>query len=436
MKTKAVIGWLVLIGISLLPAVCLILFGYEINEFVGYASITHTFGELTGLVAMTMMALTFVLSTRWKFIENVFNGLDKVYIAHGVLGGTALTLILLHPILLVLKFIPSNFKQAAIYLLPSNSWSVNFGIIALIGMIFLIYITLFTRMKYNRWKFTHEFLGVVFIFAVLHIFLVPGDVAQDGIFRGYYIYAILVSLIGLGGFSYSLFLKNRFAKAAVYTIQKIVKKGRTHEISLIAEHKPISYKAGQFIFLRFYNKSLGKEPHPFSIASSSNNPSLKVIIKELGDFTAKLIHLKIGDKVSVEGPYGRFNYHDGKKDQVWLAGGIGITPFIGMAGDLAKKIRFNHKVDLYYSARDENEFIGLQELKDFEANNNKFTLIPWTTESKGYIDANVISKHSGDILEKEFYLCGPNSFKHGITKSLIKFGVSKRDIHTEEFDFK
>lgn len=437
MKYKKLFGWLIIIILSMIPFFLWYFLGSGTESFSNYSSITHSLGEIFGLVGMTMFALTFILSTRISFIEDIFDGLDKVYIAHGVLGGTALTLILFHPIFLVLKFVPGNLRQAALYLLPSSYWSINFGIIALIGMIFLIYLTLFTKIKYHKWKFTHEFLGLIFLFAILHIFLVRGNASQDDIFTGYYIYATIVSLIGFSAFSYSLFLKDRLFKAAVYRIGAITKKNaHTYEINLIPEHKPISYKSGQFVFLRFYNKNLGKEPHPFSIASRSDSPVLKIIIKNLGDFTSKLIHLNVGERVSIEGPYGRFNYKIGEKDQIWLAGGIGITPFIGMSEDMNNKLRFKNKVDLYYSVKSRDDFIGLDELKKFESNTPKFKFIPWVTEIDGYIELKDISKISGNIKNKEFYLCGPNSFKNSLKDSLINAGISKKDIHTEEFGFR
>src|SRR3989344_2497840 len=378
MKSKIFYGWFVIIVLSLIPVLLWFVLGPGDKELTGLASTTHSLGELTALVAMTMFALTFILSTRISFIEDIFGGLDKVYIAHGILGSTSLMLILFHPILLVLKFIPSDIKQAALYLLPSSHWSVNFGIIALVGLIFLIFLTLFTKIKYNYWKFSHEFLILVFIITILHIFLVRGDASQDNIFTGYYIYASIVSIIGIFGFSYSLFIKNRLFKAATYRIKSIIKmNNNTYEITFIPDHKPISYKSGQFIFIRFYNKKLGKETHPFSIASKSNSPMIKIIIKVLGDYTNKMQHLKIGDKVSLEGPYGRVNYErKGDKDQIWIAGGIGITPFIGMAEDLRNN-NIKNNIDLYYSVKNSSDLVGIEELNEIASITNKFRIIPW-----------------------------------------------------------
>jgi predicted ferric reductase len=431
MKTKTIIGWSIIICIALIPTLILFVFGPG-NKFADYGATTHALGQVAALTGITIFALTFILAMRLAFVEDIFGGLDKVYIAHGILGGTALILVLFHPILLVLKFIPSNMPLAAAYLLPSAYWSVNFGIIALLGLILLLAITLFIKIRYHTWKFTHEFLGLVFIFAVFHMFLVRRDASQDYIFKGYYVFATVVAIIGLGGFIYSLFLKNRFKKSASYFIKSITKRDTSYELVLTPERKPLSYQSGQFVFVRFYNKALSTEAHPFSIASRSNNPEIRIIIKSLGDFTSQLNCLSKGDKVSLEGPFGRFNFNrEGNKGQVWVAGGIGITPFLGMAEDIKNTTR---PIDLFYSVKEEKEFIGLDELQAIAAKTKKFRVFPWITKTKGYITLDAIKKQSG--LDKEFYLCGPASMKKSIIADLKKAGISDDHIYSEEFTFK
>lgn len=435
-QIKMTLGWAVLLIISAVPVLLWAYLGPGWGEFNGYSSTTHAIGELAGLVGMTLFALTFVLSTRIKWIEDVFGGLDKVYIVHGILGGSALILILFHPIFLVLKFIPNSVNLAAKYLLPSSYWSVNFGIIALVGLIFLIAITLYSRLRYNLWKFTHEFLGLMFIFAVLHIFLVRGNISQDNIFNYYYWYAGIVSAIGVSAFSYSLFLKDRLIKNAVYSVSALRQKGDVFEIEMSADHKPISYKSGQFVFLRFYNEKLSKEAHPFSIASKSNSEKIKVVVKKLGDYTSRLEHLRVGDKVSIEGPYGRFDFREFKdKNQIWIAAGVGITPFIGMVDDFVDG-NFENKVDLYYTAKSKDDFIDYEKHMAAEQKKNKFKFIPWASSTKGRLDVGHIEKISGDLKDKEFFICGPEGFKDSIMNGLIKKGIRKSRIHEEAFDFR
>ncbi len=423
MKNKILLAWTCVFLIGFIPAFLLFFFGPG-----DYSSLTHTLGQLSGLIGMTFFALTFILSTRMGLIENLFGGLDKVYRVHGVLGALSLILLLFHPIFLVLKFVPENLKLAAAYILPGGAISVDLGIFALLGMILLITVTLYFKIKYQKWKFSHEFFGFFFLLAVLHIFLIRSVIARDYIFEGYYIYAAVVSIIGVSGFFYSLIIRKKI-KSKTYRITKILSHRNGTEIQLIPLIKGIIFRAGQFVFVTF--PQISKEAHPFSIASSSKKEQLTIIIKSLGDFTSKLHLLKEGDLVNVEGAYGRFHYSSSFSQEVWVAGGIGITPFLGLAEDL--KDHPSGKVDLYYSVKTSEEFIHLEELRAIAKSHPNFRIFPWITAQKGYINLAEIEKNSSG---KDYYLCGPESLKSSIEIDLIKKGFPSEHIHHERFAFK
>lgn len=436
MNMKTVFGWIAILAISLSPVFLWNSYGAGFAGMTDYDSVVHVLGELFGLVGMNMFALTFVLATRIGWIEDVFGGLDKVYMTHGILGGTALILIMAHPIFLVLKFIPDNVTQAALYLLPSSYWSVNFGIIALLGMMALIFITLFTKMKYQHWKFTHEFLGLMYFFAVLHIVLVRDTVAVDNIFDGYPLYAAIVSLVGLLSFAYSLFLKNRIFRNAIYSVRSMQEENGMFHIVLEPENKPIQYRSGQFVFVRIYNEKISKEAHPFSIASKSNDQYISIVVKKLGDYTSELGHIEVGDKVALEGPYGRFLYQKkDQRDQIWIAGGIGITPFLGMALDLVQNTEFTKKVTLFFSVKSRKDLIGLHVLQEIEKRIDRFRCVPWVSDDKGWLTVDTIADTCGeDFSATEFFLCGPPQLKSAVIDGLQNRRVPKRRIHEEAFD--
>ncbi|MBI5391329.1 hypothetical protein HZB02_07630 [Candidatus Woesearchaeota archaeon] len=252
-----------------------------------------------------------------------------------------------------------------------------------------------------------------------------------------YFYASAVAVIGMSAFAYSLFLKIRMFKNAIYKVSSIVQRSPVYEISMVPEHKPISYTSGQFIFVRFFNEKLSRESHPFSIASKSNAPQLTILVKQLGDFTSKLEHLQVGDKVAIEGPYGKFNYQAAQsRNQVWIAGGIGIVPFLGMTQDLEDGLMPSYTVHLYYSVSDDADFIGLNMLNTLAATANNFRFIPWNSKRQGRLDAAAIYQLSGRFKDRDFFLCGPPPFKDSIVTSLLKQGVPNSRIHEEVFDFR
>lgn len=435
MRFKTFLAWFVLLFLGFAPILPWAFLGNNLDTLT-YDYLTHGIGQVAGLVGMSMFALTFILSARIKFIENAFGGLDKVYIVHRVFGSLALIMILLHPIFLVIKYIPENFQIAASYLFPFHAFSVDLGIFALIGMVFLIFLSFYTQIKYNYWKISHKFLGIIFFMAVFHVFLIRGVATRDLVFTGYYLYAVIVTIVGSIGY-FMITIKNITKRKANYIIDSITQKESYFDIILSPIKEPITFRAGQFFFLRFFNKNISTEPHPFSVAAESNNNNLRFVIKNLGDFTQKLSTLKKGDKVAADGPYGRFNNKKSKLDRVWIGGGIGITPFIGMSKDLLK-IKTDFKVDLYYCVSKSEELIDEEKFKQIQIDtNNKFNFIPWISKERGYLNLEEIKKISGTNLNnKIYYICGPENLKSSIINGLLELGISKDKIFEEEFNFK
>ena len=386
-QTKIFLGWTGIILISLIPVFLFFAFGSGASSFRDFSSSLYTLGRIFALVGVTLFTLNFILSTRLRFLEEIFGGLDKVYLVHGIIGGLAFMFILAHPIFIVANLIPKHIVQAAGYFIPGGILSLDFGLIAIVGLITLIFVTFFTRMKYNRWKFTHEFMGGIFILVILHMLLIDDSVAIDNIFIGYNLFVLIIALIGGSAIFYSWIIRKKYIEHPMYKIENIKIDNKIIELQLNPESKKLDYKSGQFVFLRFYNEKLSKEPHPFSISSKSNDKTIKVFIKESGDFTEQLKILKIGDKVSIEGPYGKFNFKNfDKKEQIWIAGGIGITPFIGMIEEL--KENKEYKIDLFYTFK-ENHIIDEKILDEIKKTDNlKFT--PWNSQKRGHIKIDSI----------------------------------------------
>jgi predicted ferric reductase len=129
------------------------------------------------------MCCTIVLSTRWRFLERFFGGLDKVYQVHKRLGRWSFFLILFHPVFIAvdrLPDVPAFFRAMWLYQPEGDLylWGQNFGVLALIGFAILVTLTLWVKIAYHRWKRTHEFFGLVLVIIIAHIFLVNADVAR------------------------------------------------------------------------------------------------------------------------------------------------------------------------------------------------------------------------------------------------------------------
>ncbi len=130
------------------------------------------------------------------------------------------------------------------------------------------------------------------------------------------------------------------------------------------QRKSLSHHAhaGQFLFVKFEGEKGLDESHPFTISSAPSDDMLRLTIKSSGDFTRHLFaNLKVGTSAVVEGAYGMFNYKTGGEKQIWVAGGIGVTPFLSFLRDL--KDDLSHHVDFYYTVRHKEETVFVDEIE-------------------------------------------------------------------------
>lgn len=100
------------------------------------------------------------------------------------------------------------------------------------------------------------------------------------------------------------------------------------EICLVPLGRPAAFAPGQFAMLFLEGKE-GWHRHPFTISSSPQDKVLRFAVKALGDGTSELADIvRPGVPAVIGGPFGRFSHDKGTSTQVWIAGGIGVTPFL------------------------------------------------------------------------------------------------------------
>lgn len=400
------------------------------SRFSNLNAVTTSIGQILGLVGMVMFSINLILAGRFKFLDKYFHGLDKVYANHSKIGAIAFSLILFHPIFLVVKYITFSTREAALFFVPFLNMPITWGIISLLIMIVLIAFTFYIKVKYHIWKMSHKFMVVAFFFAVFHVFFISSDVSRNDFLR-YYI--LILALVGLAVSARQAFLNKFFIKKTKYKVKNINQISKdVVEVGMEPVDKKIIFTPGQFAFFSFLNNHVSPEYHPFSISSSVSDENLKITVKNLGDYTGTMSLLKSGDDVLIDGPYGDFSYKNTKnKNQIWIAGGIGITPFFSMAQSLED----GYNVDLYYSVVEKDGAVYEKNLNDISSKNKSFKFTLWDVSEKGRINSGLISSASHGIEEKEIFLCGPLGFMEGLKSQFISLGVDIKKIHYENFSF-
>jgi ferredoxin-NADP reductase len=206
------------------------------------------------------------------------------------------------------------------------------------------------------------------------------------------------------------------------------------------------FKAGQYIDLSLS----GSQPasngltHTFSIASSPSDQDLVVTTRMRNTvFKRALSTLPVGSEVTIDGPMGSFRLHNNTaRPAVFLAGGIGIAPFLSMLS-CATGQKLRHPILLFYANRYIEDAAFIDELWELERVNPRFRFVPiltrtdknyrgWKGET-GHISSQMIVTKVGILRGPIYYIAGPPTMVAAMRQTLSGVGVDEDDIRTEEF---
>jgi ferredoxin-NADP reductase len=207
--------------------------------------------------------------------------------------------------------------------------------------------------------------------------------------------------------------------------------------------RSLAFVAGQYL------KVTLTHPQPDSrgivrsltIASAPSEPLLQITTRigpTPSTFKQALCHLEPGDLVPATGPYGTFVYTDLATPAVFIAGGIGITPFRSMLAELARRGARPATTLLYSSSSPNIPFRAF-----FDAMTPAWPELGLaytvTRPTSGWggpigrIDASFIGRHVRDLAQARFFVCGPSGFIDGVAGTLEQLGVAAARIKREGF---
>lgn len=202
--------------------------------------------------------------------------------------------------------------------------------------------------------------------------------------------------------------------------------------------RTVSYSAGQFGEFQL--------PHPnpdnrgirrwFTFVSSPSEAEIKIATRFIGDrsssFKKALMSLKPGSRVSVNRPEGEFVLpSDRKRRLLFVAGGIGVTPFRSIVRYLIDN-NLSRDVVLLFLAKDESDFVYKGEFE--AAAKNGLKLILWPEVTRGRISAASIEKMVPDYRERLIYISGPEQMVEALETLFIEdLGSSKNQLKQDYF---
>jgi ferredoxin-NADP reductase len=208
-----------------------------------------------------------------------------------------------------------------------------------------------------------------------------------------------------------------------------------------------SFKPGQAVDVVLVGSPDGDESntrHAFSIVSAPFEDQLAIATRMRDSaFKRALGSLAIGSPIRLDGPFGSLTLHNKRaRPAVFIAGGIGVTPFMSMLRQAAQD-QLPQLLVLLYSNRRPEDAAFLAELQTLEQRNQYFRLVatmtqmgqssrPWTGET-GVIGPELVKQVASGLEVPIYYLAGPPAMVEGIRKTLNLAGIDDDDIRAEEF---
>jgi ferredoxin-NADP reductase len=154
----------------------------------------------------------------------------------------------------------------------------------------------------------------------------------------------------------------------------------------------------------------------------------------------QFLTLQSGDKAYIQGPFGDFHLRENDRNIVFLAGGIGIVPFLSVIKQVLHE-KQKKMITILISNRREEDIPQFQELNTLLRHKDTITLVntltlahsqAWRGDT-GYISTEMISKYVSEPTTAQYYLAGPQRFVGGMWEILEKLQVTPTRIHGEEF---
>jgi len=431
-RRRAKGGALALCGAGLLAIPFVIWLG-TLAPGLPFSARLHDAGRLAALLGLVRLAIQYVLSARIPVLERGL-GLDRLLRAHRFSGLSVIGLLVAHPALILVAERLSGHNTP---LGPAKA----LGLVAILVLGLTVgaaFLGGSPRVRYETWIRLHRVGFTLFPVALVHGMWLGSDLRRP----------LLAGLwAGLAGL-FCVLLVHRWWRAArlrrhPFKVRAVIPEAARIWTVVMARETPLAFAPGQFAFVRAHQGRRFSPGHPFTISSGPQEGRIRITVKGVGDFSSGVGSWRPGTRLVVDGPYGTFTLPQRPGDPlVFLAGGIGITPFLSMLRDLYTR-RDPRPVTLIWVNRNKESLFGRGELETMvkELEGVKVVLAlsrgeaDWPGE-RGRLDRNMLLRHVPHPSEALFYLCGPPQMMKAMLRLLKGLGVGKGRIAWERFSLR
>jgi predicted ferric reductase len=409
----------------------------------GAADFVNGLGRITGLEGTYLVLWQLALMARVTWFEEAV-GMERMAVLHRLNGYLAIGLLLAHAAFQTAGYMLGDgyglLGQIGDFV--ANYEGLLAATVGLASMIAIVAISIGiakARFAYETWYFVHLYAYLAVLLAFSHQLATGVDFVRNPAFTDYWIglYLLLIAILAWFRVAQPLLLFSRHR----FWVHSVVKEAPgIHSIHVRGRDLgEFDVQPGQFLIWRFLDGRRWWQAHPFSLSQPADGRELRLTVKNIGDFTAKIGALRPGTPVLVEGPFGKFTEDAGTGGRVLLvAGGIGITPLRTLAEGMAGR---GDDVCLLYRATRERDLVfkaELDRLAETAGIRVEYLLSEGPREHRPgdtWFRRGLIRKLVPDVAEREVYICGPQGMTMVVRALLAEVGVSPGRIHTEVFRF-
>lgn len=401
-------------------------------------------GQWCGAESILLLSIALVLVSTLPWVEVWFDGIDRAAIWHRRVAMTGLVLLLPHILL-------SSGEGGGGGLL---------GLVGLLGLIALVVWAVLPRWRsvvprplrglivtgkdlpgvkqfrrifggYERWRALHRTTGLFVAAGFAHGLLDGTPFGSAPVLRW--------SLVAIGGIGLAFYVYRELLARFFLSLHDYQVKGVREidhgliEISLRPLGRAMDFVPGQFAMIYLEGKD-GWHRHPFTIASAPHEGVVRVTVKALGDYTSRLSELiEPGMPAIIGGPHGRFFHTRGTNHQIWIAGGVGVAPFLAWLRALDQHpVR---QVDFFFSTAGPAPFTD--EITAITAQHPGLRTHLIDTNVSGLLTSDeIVRTVGGDPGDLTVFMCGPAAMLRAFQSGLRSAGVPARRIHREYFDWR
>lgn len=396
------------------------------------SGILYLIAQWSGFFALVSLAFLIFSGDTARFSDRFF-GLDRIIKFQRKFSFLSFAFLFLHPIFFILagqSF--TNYFIPAFYALPLAFGTLAFYVFVAV----MLFSYFYKRISYKAWQYIHVLTYLLFFASIYHAFFWGSD--SDKLFF-IISYATLIIAVIMGAIYRTLY-KIKEKRRGLATLVSIKWENDNIFTATFKTNQRMKFSAGQFCFLRLDRDKLYAR-HPFTISSSPQEENLSFTIKNSGRFTSAVSKLLPGDQINIDGPFGLFIEQKDMKDVIFIAGGVGITPFSSLLKDFAAKNRAGKNV-LLYCVKKESDLVlkgELENLVNLANLNLKLIYILSAEETNragyfsGHLTKEILTEAVKDLSNPYFYICGSEPLQNTAKQMIKALGVSADKIIIESF---